>query len=194
MTFIKHSLLSAIGIAIVACSSAALAADAVIATSSKLINGSKYSFQKLMTAKGTVYQRIYQNGIEVSREPKVAKTVISPLLLKKLSKIGDNETLKVNLSLVTPVISTNGQVEQGGAIVKDGRIEKLERNGKSLTNDEFLALDEKLAGQLSSERATRVNSQSRAQYHLKPSFIVGAAQFCQQTVIWMASAATLPYM
>jgi hypothetical protein len=152
MTFVKHSLVIAIGIAIIASSSSVLAADTVIATCSKFINGSEYSFQILMTANGTAYQRIYQNGIEVSLESNAAKTVISPLQLKKLTSLGDNGKLKVNLS-------TRREAEQGVAIVKDGRIENLERNGKSLTKDELLTLDEKLAGRLSLER--HVNAQSK---------------------------------
>jgi hypothetical protein len=161
MIFVKQSLVIAIGIAIIASSSAVLAADTVIATCSKLINGSEYSFQILITANGAAYQRIYQNGIEVSSESEVAKTVISPLQLAKSTALDDNETLRVNLSLVTADISTSSEAEQGGAIVKDDRIEKLEHNGKSLANDESLAFDEKLAGPFSLEQATPVNTQSK---------------------------------
>ncbi len=60
MTYSTRKLLSAIGLAIaaIAGSNALMAADTAVATSKKLINGREYSFEKLMTADGKVYQRI----------------------------------------------------------------------------------------------------------------------------------------
>ncbi len=116
MKFSKHKLVCAIGLAVSASttSTALLAADTIIATSKRLINGNEYSFEKLMAADGNVYQRIFENGIEVKGEPRVVKTVVDPLLLKKLSAIPDTQTLKVNLSLVPAAITSASDVEQGG--------------------------------------------------------------------------------
>jgi len=160
MSFGTRSLVTTIGLAIAASPGAVLAADQMIAESKKTIDGSEYSFQKLMSADGLIYQRIYQNGVEVRSEPKVAKTVVDPLLLKKLKGLGDAETLKVNLALVSAVVAISTEEEQGGAIVTNGRIAKLERNGKAVTQEDFLALDAKQAGLISSERAARAKAQS----------------------------------
>ena len=62
MTF-KNSLVSAIGMAIVTSFGTELAADTVIASSGKLVNGSRYSFQKLMTANSVISQRIQDDRI-----------------------------------------------------------------------------------------------------------------------------------
>jgi len=163
MKFLKHKLVHAIGLAMSlnAIPTAVLAADATIATSKKLINGNEYSFEKLMAADGSVYQRILENGVEVKGEPRGVKTVVDPLLLKKLSAITDIQTLKVNLSLVPAVLPSASDVEQGGAFVSDGKIATLERNGKPISNDELLYLDGILTRQLTSERATRVNAQAQ---------------------------------
>jgi Subtilase family len=166
MTILKHKLLASIGLvlAAIASSSALLAADTVIATSKKLINGNEYSFEKIMTADGSVYQRILENGVEVKSEPRVVKTVIDPWLLKQLSAITDIQTLKVNLSLTPAVVPTDSEVDQGGAFVKDGRIEALERNGKRVANDDFLTLDATLARQLAAERDARIKAQAQKLY------------------------------
>ena len=163
MTHSTRKLLSAIGLAIaaIAGSNALMAADTAVATSKKLINGREYSFEKLMTADGKVYQRILENGIQIKSDPLVAKTVIDPLLLKRLSGISDIQTLTVNLSLAPAVVLTTNEVEQGGAFVESGKIRALERNGKPAGDDEFLALDTKLSLQLASERATRVKAQAQ---------------------------------
>lgn len=163
MTYSKRKFVSAIGLAIItgAGSGPLFAADTAVATSKKLINGKEYSFEKLMTPDGKVYQRILENGIEVKSDPRVAKTVIAPSLLKRLSAISDIQTLTVNLSLVPAVVATNNEVEQGGAFVESGKIRTLERNGKPVSDDTFLALDTRLTLQLTAERAARVKAQAQ---------------------------------
>ena len=129
MTFVKHGFAIAIGTALIASSGSVSAADAVIATCSKLINGSEYSFQILMTAEGAAYQRIYQNGIEVSLESRIAKTVISPLQLKKSTAL--DEKLAGQLALARRV---DAQPKKSSAV--------LERNGLSTSKELKTAIGE----------------------------------------------------
>lgn len=138
----------------------ASAADTLVASSKKVLLESNYRFFKYMTADGKYYQRIFKDNIEVSQEPTINKTIIDPAVVKKISSMGEGDILKVNLSLIRPFIATNSTQETGGAIINDGKIERLEHNGKAITDDAILAMEKELAAQLASERTLRVKAQA----------------------------------
>ncbi|HET8706042.1 MAG TPA: S8 family serine peptidase [Pseudomonadales bacterium] len=162
MRFIKSKLVTAVSLALIAgfTGSNVLAADTLIASSKKSLNGSSYSFEKYMTADGVTYQRIFQDGVEVRSEPKVTKTIVDPTLAAKLAGLADGDVLKVNLALVSVNVATKSETESGGVIVNDGKVARMERNGVALTDDEQLTLDARLAATLSSDRASRIKLQA----------------------------------
>jgi hypothetical protein len=160
----KHKLIQAIAaiLAITAGASDAQAADSLVASSSKVVNGNTYLFQKYLNADGRLYARIFENGIEVKAEPQTAKTIVSPTLLERLAKLADIEQLKVNLSIIPAETSLAAPAEQGGAFIKDGNLARLELNGKAVSQEQFLALDAETKLKLTSEREARVKTQSAA--------------------------------
>lgn len=160
----KHPLIRAITaiLAVTAGTPAAHAADSLVATSSKVVNGNTYLFQKYLSADGRLYARTFENGIEVKGEPRAEKTVVNPTLLERLAKLADIDKLKVNLSIVPVEIVAATPAEQGGAFVKSGDIARLELNGKAVTPEQFLALDVETRSRLAAARETRAKNQAAA--------------------------------
>lgn len=160
----KNKLVQAISalLALTAGMNVAQAADSLVASSSKVINGNSYLFQKYLSPDGRVYERIFENKLEVKAEPQTAKTIVSPTLLERLAKLTDGEQLKVNLSIIPAATSLVTPVEQGGALLKEGNIARLELNGKAVNAEQFLALDAETRLKLGSERETRVKTQAAA--------------------------------
>lgn len=158
----KHKLIQVIGtiLAITAGASAAQAADSLVASSSKVVNGNTYLFQKYLNADGRLYARIFENGIEVKAEPQAVNIIVSPTLLERLAKLADSEQLKVNLSILPVETRLVTPDEQGGAFIKEGNIARLELNGKAVSPEQFLALDAGTRLKLASGRETRIKAQA----------------------------------
>jgi len=160
----KHQLIQAVAtsLAVAAIVPAARAADSVVATSSKVVGGNTYLFQKYLSADGRLYARIFENGIEVKGEPRAEKVVVSPTLVERLAKLADIDKLKVNLSIVPIEPASATPAEQGGAFVKSGNIARLELNGKVVTPEQFLALDSETLAKLAADREMRAKYQAVA--------------------------------
>jgi hypothetical protein len=138
----------------------ALAADRVVATSVKTLNGQKYTFQKLIGANGNVYSRILLDGIVVSSEPRVARSLLDPNLKARLATLTDGQVVKVNVALVGVGSRFAETSQSGGITVKEGRVTELEQNGKPISEEELAAQDKRLADALIRDRLGRQQAQS----------------------------------
>lgn len=124
----------------------------VLARKTREVEGSTYTHEKVMDAKGLVREIIRRDGVAVRSAPGGKRSLVDAALQARLDGAVETDALTVNIALKTVEEPSETEAEHGAVQFSEGRLLSHEHNGKPI---EAAAMEEINLQRHATQRAQR---------------------------------------